>query len=134
MNNFLSFLIIFIALDMVIVVFLYRTFRSPYKKISTEKRSYFKKIFDDITTTSDYKMKLIEYDSLLNTILTERNIQGTLAEQLKQYAPQTPYEDDIWKAHKLRNKVVHEISYEPSKKELQEALGVFQKIIPWVLK
>lgn len=75
---------------------------------------------------------LIEYDKLLDHILKTRKVSGeTLGERLKNSRTlfsRAEY-NDIWEAHKLRNRVVHEVGINIEKKELDFHISNFRRIL-----
>ncbi len=59
------------------------------------------------------KIAIIEADKLLDQVLKSMLIPGeTMGERLKMAAYTYPRIKDIWQAHKLRNQLVHESSFE----------------------
>lgn len=80
------------------------------------------------TTTST----LIEYDKLLDHYLKNRKVSGeTLGERLKNARGLFGKSDynQIWEAHKLRNRVVHEVGINIDKKELELHISNFRRIL-----
>ncbi|MFA6039042.1 MAG: hypothetical protein WCV62_06190 [Candidatus Peribacteraceae bacterium] len=72
---------------------------------------------------------LMEADAVLDTLLTELGYAGTLGEKLKKAGPYLPDLDAVWKAHKLRNRLAHEVGTPVPERELREALGTLEKTI-----
>ena len=74
---------------------------------------------------ADYKMALIEADSLLESILKRMGYKGdNMRELLEQIDAKTlPNIENVWQAHKLRNNIVHDPDYELN---LDEAKRMFQ--------
>lgn len=71
---------------------------------------------------------VIEADKLLDYVLKQRGYRGeTMGERLKAAAEDFNYLDDIWSAHKLRNKLVHESHYEADNRLVQRALKQFHQ-------
>ncbi|KXK12023.1 MAG: hypothetical protein UZ22_OP11002000139 [Microgenomates bacterium OLB23] len=65
---------------------------------------------------SDIRTALIQLDAILDAVLQQKRVRGnTLGERLKNARnlfDRSTY-NAIWEAHKLRNKIVHEIDYQP---------------------
>ena len=76
---------------------------------------------------ADYKMALIEADSLLNDILKKMGYKGdNMRETLEQMDSKTlPNIEDVWKAHKVRNDIVHDPDYELSLDEAKKILQIY---------
>jgi len=70
------------------------------------------------------KNKLIEADNLLDYVLKGRGYAGdTMAERLKKAQTNLPNREAVWKAHKLRNAVVHEVGYEIVPAQINQAVS-----------
>lgn len=73
---------------------------------------------------SQLRQALITADKLLDTALKDLTSGENLGQRLKNVQdllPWTKY-DRLWKAHKVRNALVHDVSYEPTYFILEEAL------------
>ena len=54
------------------------------------------------------ELAIINADRVLEQILREKHGDRALGENLKQYYAKHPKREQLWKYHKIRNKVVHE--------------------------
>jgi hypothetical protein len=73
-------------------------------------------------------LSIVHADKLLDEALKGLNYKGdTMAERLIAAKKVLRHKDDIWSAHKLRNKIVHETSFEPSEKQVKMALAAYHK-------
>lgn len=57
--------------------------------------------------------QLLEYNSILDDILSKLGYKGTLTEKLQQYETRLSDPETIWKAHDENNKILLEASYTP---------------------
>ncbi len=70
-----------------------------------------------------WPMAIIQADSLLDEALKKRRFKGkTMGERLVAAQRSLSDNDGTWYAHKLRNKIVHEVDTKLTKKEVQKAL------------
>lgn len=80
---------------------------------------------------SNLKQALIMADRSLDTALRDIVSGETMGERLKNVA--NKYEkyfyNKIWEAHKMRNNLVHEASFEPPYFMINEALEIFKKAL-----
>lgn len=78
---------------------------------------------------SNFKQAVLEADKLLNFVLEKMNYQGSLGEKLKSSKERFSREvyNDLWEAHKIRNRLAHEIGYEILHYEAKEAIMKFEK-------
>jgi len=76
------------------------------------------------------KEAIFEADKLLDFVFRKMNFPGeTFADRLKAAEKILPNYSDIWEAHKLRNKLAHEVDFEPPIREDQQAIAAFDRAI-----
>jgi hypothetical protein len=141
------FLIIFsFALLIGIVIIIYKIFRLKKEKIThaldfipkeeskelrTSKWDVIKKKMDS-DTPSDWKMAIIEADSIIDEIFKTIGFGGeTLGERLKA-VESSDFENlqGVWEAHKVRNKIAHEgDKFNINKEEAKNALEKYEKAL-----
>jgi hypothetical protein len=76
------------------------------------------------------KSVIMDADKLLDFVLKSKRVKGeTLGERLRNAKDSLPWKDyqNLWEAHKLRNKMSHEMSFSPSAQELKEKYAYFRK-------
>ena len=125
----LSAIIAIIVASVVILVIISLGTRSTPKGIDKE---HFKNEWNDVMTlfndTKTQPLSIIHADKLLDEALKCLGYYGnTMAERLVAAKAKLQHKDDVWKAHKLRNKIVHESLHEPSEKEMKVALQGYYK-------
>lgn len=69
---------------------------------------------------------LIEADKLLDFALRVRGYEGSLGEKLKKAGGEFSRIDDVWEAHKLRNRLAHEVGFKLSPQVVKVALAKFR--------
>ena len=72
---------------------------------------------------SSYHLAVLNADKLVDQALKDKGFHGqTMGERLKAAKDKLSKRNDIWEAHKLRNKIAHEpdvrVSYDQSRKAL----------------
>jgi hypothetical protein len=117
-----------------IIIFLLVIFFDSLKKSSKPEWMEIskKKLNEILKSKSEIKYQIIELDKLLEYILKESfNLEKPFGEILKE--KRSTFEkielNNIWTAHKLRNKLVHDISFNGSKSEYSEAKNILIKTI-----
>lgn len=92
-----------------------------------------KKIKDRLNTglESEYKLAIIEADSLLNNILSKMGYSGaSLGERLDKISPTVLSNiEEIRQAHQTRNNIVHDPNYVLSLEETKNTLSIFEKTL-----
>jgi hypothetical protein len=73
-------------------------------------------------------MSIIRADKLLNEALKGCGYQGnSVGERLISAKNGLKHRNEIWNAHKLRNKIVHQSLFEPTEKEVNTALNGYHQ-------
>jgi hypothetical protein len=85
----------------------------------------------EIGSESEYKLAVIEADSLLNEVLERMGYRGgALGERLQKVtADALPNVEEVWEAHKIRNNIVHDPDYRLSLDEAKRALEIYEKAL-----
>jgi len=81
---------------------------------------------------SDWKIAIIEADKSLDRVLEKKGYAGkTLGERLKEMVPADLPDiyEEIWEAHKIRNRIVHEPEFEISQGESRKVVGIYERAI-----
>jgi len=85
----------------------------------------------DSILENDWKFAIIEADKLIDNILRDKNYQGeTISERLSLVTKQEiPSIDQLWQAHKIRNKIVHEPTFRLTKQEAQKTIEAYKQAL-----
>ncbi|MBT5016136.1 hypothetical protein HN748_04760 [Candidatus Peregrinibacteria bacterium] len=75
---------------------------------------------------SSPKNAVLEADKLLDQALKLKNYTGSLGEKMKKAGPLFSDRNGVWGAHKLRNRIAHELNIKVSDFEAKKALGQFK--------
>lgn len=81
---------------------------------------------------SDWKIAIIEADKTFDKLLEKRGFMGeSLGGKLKDMVPNDLPElyEEVWEAHKIRNRIVHEPEFEISQSEARKVVGIFERAI-----
>lgn len=78
---------------------------------------------------SELKVSIIEADNLLDEALRTLGFRGlNLGDRLKQLTTDDLENiDEVWEAHKLRNKIAHEADFKMNRDIAERALGVYER-------
>ncbi len=118
-----SYIALFVLVDLLILVLIFARRKNGLSPQDKRKyRSYWKKI----KNASDKKYAVLEADKLLDALLKKKGYSGSLGEKLKVAGKVFTNVDEVWKAHKLRNRLAHEMEFSPGEKVLLEALHFFE--------
>lgn len=93
-------------------------------------RAHFQAAWQKIEAQENYSVAVMKADALLDEALQAARIKGgTTGERLNNSAGFLRDINSAWAAHKLRNKIAHEQSAEPTAMECQRALRQFKKAL-----
>ena len=75
----------------------------------------------------DARRAIFDADKLLDFLLKKKGFQGSLGDKLKQAHSYFTNLDAVWAAHKLRNRIAHEMGFEVTEGETQKALSAYKQ-------
>lgn len=80
---------------------------------------------------ADLKLAVIEADKLLDEVLKVAGYQGeTMADRMKNLTPANLSNiEQAWRAHKVRNRIVHEPDFEITTQEALELVDIYRKAL-----
>lgn len=80
---------------------------------------------------SSYKLAVIEADKIFDDLLKRMGYQGDdMGERLKQVSSdQLAHISQVWQAHKIRNRLVHELDFQLKKHEAKQIIEIYQKAL-----
>lgn len=85
---------------------------------------------EDLYNNDRFKEAILEADKIFDFILKRMNIKGkTMGERLKNSKSFLPNYQDIWYAHKIRNKLVHEVDYHAEASTTWKVINIFKNTI-----
>ena len=126
MNEFWFYFGLFILVDVVIIYFVF--FRKNRNFSEKDKRMIFAH-WQKITMERDHRRAILEADKLLDHVLKMRGYKGSLGEKLKKCNNVFADINAVWEAHKIRNKIAHELDFHISTAEGSKAIGNFKRAL-----
>lgn len=122
-----------LLVGVILLVWFLRKLKKPeLEGISTQK---VKALWEQIEHSAKQgklggKMAVIEADKLLDTVLKSMRFPGdTMGERLKAAGYKHPAIREVWTAHRVRNRLVHETDYELRDRDVRETLGDFKQAL-----
>jgi len=83
-------------------------------------------------SSSDWKIAIIEADKVVDRAIERKGFAGvSLGEKLKQMVPADLPDvyEELWEAHKIRNRIVHEPEFEISQGEARKIVSIYERTI-----
>lgn len=98
--------------------------RRPRKELNREYfQAKWKELQKGLNKSETWPVAIIQADNLLDEALKRRRFKGkTMGERLVSAQKSLSDNDGVWFAHKLRNRLVHEVDVKLTQKEVQKAL------------
>ena len=87
------------------------------------------KAWQKVKTHTSPTLKLVEADKILDEALRLLGYAGTLGEKLQKAGPRFSDINGVWWAHKLRNRVVHDLTSQASDGETNRAISIYHKAL-----
>jgi len=103
-------------------------------KFPEHRKNFFLKKLSEIKNSSDFEKKVLNYDKLLDQLLKEIGFTWTLWEKLKRNPNMFLDINEVWFAHKIRNKIAHDVHPNISERDFTKSEKIFQKEIRNLLK
>jgi len=85
----------------------------------------------EIGDEANYKLAIIEADKIFDNLLKRIGYQGDdMGERLKQItSAQLANIDELWQAHKIRNRLVHEENFQLKEHEAKKVIEIYEKAL-----
>jgi len=125
------FFIIALVILFAFILAFYVFIKTGSTKLTSTDQNFIKKQWGNVTRESSGNMHsaIINADKLLGYTLKLRGYIGSVGEQLKKSGGLFSSIDNVWRAHKTRNKIAHEVGVKISMQEGKKTLGIFKKAL-----
>ncbi len=104
-------------------------FLSKKKGIKGYAKARIEKQWEHVESIEQPAQRVLEADSVLHEVFKELGYKGSLGNCLKRCGKKLPNEDDVWKAHKLRNRIAHTVGMQVSDKDAARAVQAFRRAV-----
>jgi hypothetical protein len=124
-----SHLLIIVGISAALLLWIFYIQRYRSRRLRGRQLSRIEREWNVIERLQDPAKKIMEADKILDEALRLLDYQGSLGEKLKKAGPRFSNLDALWRAHKLRNRLAHELRMEVSAQQSSEAIGAFRKAL-----
>jgi len=102
---------------------------SPKKQLNESWQKIVSRLSEN--SEANLRLALIEADNLFDDLLKRMGLQGeSMADRLKYVdSSQVPNIDEIWRAHKLRNNIVHNPEFPVTRNEIEFSVKSYEKAL-----
>ncbi|MBI5411575.1 hypothetical protein HZA43_00175 [Candidatus Peregrinibacteria bacterium] len=119
------FVIAFVVFDLFLVIFI--VYRRSKRGIASSLRKVIHDQWMMIHNETDTRYAVLQADKLLDIALKAYGYQGSLGDKLKKAEPLFSNIDRVWNAHKVRNRVAHELDFKVDVRLRNECLRAFEQ-------
>lgn len=123
-SSVLVFIAIFVALDVLILVYVFSRRKRGFSDMDKQN---FLEHWRKIQSSPDLRHAVMDADKLLDKMLARKGYGGQLGEKLKKADKVFSDINGLWQAHKLRNRLAHELDFNPNPSEARNALRRFEE-------
>ena len=129
MPVWIYFILAFVVLDILLTGWIILR-RRKGKHFNHFETKYIREHWDRVVKDLDYRpnQSVLDADKILDYALDAKGFKGTLGEKLKLAGPRFSDLNGVWNAHKLRNKIAHEMG-DVSVSDAKAALGGFKRAL-----
>lgn len=123
----------FIMFTLFIAIALYLLYTSIKNRnqlpVTTKKYIQAKWLETKELANKNAKEAIIQADKILDHTLTKMGATGTVSEKLMHFEHRFTNFNLITQAHRLRNKIVHDLDFKPKEADLQKNLNYFEQAL-----
>jgi len=98
-------------------------------QIALPQKIRLRNAWNEAIEITDPARRVLEAEKVCDAVLKALDYSGTFAEKLQQVGPRLQHPDDIWNAHRLRNRIAHEVNVRVSAAQGDRALRAFAEIV-----
>ncbi len=122
-------LVAIILLLVIFGLFAYRAFRNRKPLFSDREPRDIRARFVDLEKRAhwDPRHSVLEGDKLLDLLLSKKGYKGPLGEKLKKAGKRFSNIQDLWDAHKVRNRIAHELDVKVEPRIASRCVAAYKK-------
>lgn len=128
-SNLLMLYSIIVLLFLLILLELFFVLRR--RRLSARDMKFIRREWDVISGKfkTDPRHAVLEADKLLDFVLKRRGFSGSMGDKLRKAGDFFGKTDAVWAAHKLRNRIAHEVGFEITTEEARRAHASFKQAL-----
>jgi len=121
--------LLLIGLGIISLLYVILAVRRRNTKIPFLVRSKLLERWEEAIEVPDVSRRVLEAEKVCDAVLKALGYQGTFAEKLQVAGPRLTHVEELWSAHKLRNRIAHELNCRVSDTESRRAVQAFASLI-----
>lgn len=129
MTNEAGFLTVGLLAAIAVFFLWYVWWRSKARGLSPVQKEELWAHWHKVLGIDDPHRKVLEAEKVVDHAMRMLGFHGGFADKLKKIGPRLSDEQGVWNAHKLRNRIAHEVDVSVSGKEADRAAKAFEKAL-----
>ena len=125
MDVFITIIAVIVLFDILIIAYVY--LKKKKNGLSKMEKEKYLRYWNEISNESDYVKAIMNCDKLLDLLLQKKGLNGSLGEKLKNSKAIFSDYEGVWGAHKIRNRIAHDMEHGISEKDAKNALIIYKK-------
>lgn len=95
---------------------------------SNREKEFFKNEWQKVETLKEMSPThaVLEADKIFDNVLKKMGYRGGFADKFKKAQKLVGNKEEIWKAHKLRNRIAHESGFEINSNQAHQSISAFR--------
>lgn len=99
------------------------------RHMTTSDRARFERAWKLMLQASDPHRRIVDAEKILDAALTQLGYEGSFGDKLKNAGPRFSQLQSLWEAHKLRNRIAHEVGMSVTAGDAKRAIRAFEKAL-----
>ncbi|MFA5352283.1 MAG: hypothetical protein WC304_03320 [Candidatus Gracilibacteria bacterium] len=127
METAISIIVIFAILGLGVMVLMF--IKKHKRKLSAGEMSFVRNQWRMLSSGQNMRNSILEADKLIDYVLGKYGYTGSMGEKLKKAQKVFSDINSVWAAHKIRNRLAHELEFNPTKNDVDFVLASFEKAL-----
>lgn len=99
------------------------------RRLAPASAARYRKAWAAAAAIQDGHRRVLEAEKVIDGALKELGYGGTFADKLKKAGPRFSQVESLWKAHKLRNRIAHEMGMTLNGRDVDTAMRAFERAL-----
>ncbi len=121
--------ILFTLIALAVVSLIFIAWKMQRRALTAHAAARLRLSLSQAEAVPDPHRRILEAEKVIDQALRLLGFPGTFAEKLQRAGPRFSDIDSLWRAHKLRNRIAHEVGMTISEADVKHAMRAFEKAL-----
>lgn len=99
------------------------------RRLSASSAKRYRDAWKNVLAIDDEHRQILEAEKIIDSAMKELGYTGTFADKLRRAGPRFRDVQQLWNAHKLRNRIAHEMNLSLNGRDVKSALAAFERAL-----